>query len=535
MTNETNPGTLDEATVTEFWSKVDKRSDDECWPWNGPRNNPRSGAPSGYGRIYIRRKINQAHRLSYELVHGPIPEGLVIDHLCRNPCCVNPAHLEAVSNQENVLRGTGHTARNAVKTHCVNGHPLVGDNLIARKRKFRNYAGVERNCRQCQTERKRVYRREDVANLESYKKMREIAIDALGYESILEALEAAPPAAQSQPAATVQEVGRGEMIERFRDAVANVPYIIERVAGGQQFNAYESAGDDDEEVEDEDREYRLCIGPISNCRFIADVEGHGRAQVLEAALKLAYHVAFASPSKAVEPAPEQWEERQTRVWPTTPSIDLVRPRAPEQGALQDALEAVCNLKWCKEDRLDEAIKILRRALAHPSTAPQQEEVEPIGEIIRANPRNPRAGVLRWTSGQQPPVGTKLYAHPSPAPQQPQSEAQADKGDAVRPVQARRIVDAVTEFCRGADFSCDMKAATKAIMPLLDALAPSHPTETREDEADAWEAIEDRAWEWLQETFGAVKPAVELDYAPHQMVAAFHAGHAAALTPKGEAE
>ena len=210
MNNETNPGTLDQATINAFWSKVDKRSDDECWEWLGPRANPKSGAPSGYGRIYIRRKINQAHRVSYELVNGPIPEGLVLDHLCRNPCCVNPAHLEPVSQQENVLRGEGRTARNAAKTHCVNGHPLVGDNLIARTRKFRNYTGVERNCRQCQTERKRDYRREDGAKLESYKQMREIAISTLGYESILEALEAAPPSAQSQPAATVQEVEDAE-------------------------------------------------------------------------------------------------------------------------------------------------------------------------------------------------------------------------------------------------------------------------------------------------------------------------------------
>ena len=64
----------------------------------------------------------RAHRLTYVLLVGPIQEGLVLDHLCRNRYCVNPQYLEQVTNRKNVLRGSGITAKNAIKAHCVNGH-----------------------------------------------------------------------------------------------------------------------------------------------------------------------------------------------------------------------------------------------------------------------------------------------------------------------------------------------------------------------------------------------------------------------------
>lgn len=67
--------------------------------------------------------------MSHELHKGPIPEGLVIDHLCRNRGCVNPDHLEAVTQRENILRGEGLAAANARKTHCPKGHPYSGENL----------------------------------------------------------------------------------------------------------------------------------------------------------------------------------------------------------------------------------------------------------------------------------------------------------------------------------------------------------------------------------------------------------------------
>lgn len=72
-----------------------------CMPWPGLINH------KGYGKISIGGKGRQAHRAVYENVVGPIPDGLVIDHLCRNRCCVNPDHMEPVTNRENILRGEG--------------------------------------------------------------------------------------------------------------------------------------------------------------------------------------------------------------------------------------------------------------------------------------------------------------------------------------------------------------------------------------------------------------------------------------------
>lgn len=95
-----------------------------CWIWNASLN------PGGYGQICTRTGHPAlAHRVSYELNRGPIPKGLTLDHLCRNRCCVNPDHLEAVTMTLNVLRGIGPTAVNARKTICKRGHALTQDNV----------------------------------------------------------------------------------------------------------------------------------------------------------------------------------------------------------------------------------------------------------------------------------------------------------------------------------------------------------------------------------------------------------------------
>lgn len=113
-----------------------------CWFWLGSMTN------TGYGSIYIHPKNQRTHRVSYELFKGPIPAGLVIDHLCRQPLCCNPDHLEPVTDKVNALRGYGACAQHARKTHCPKGHPLSGDNLVK--------SIPRRQCRTCTNEQSRV-------------------------------------------------------------------------------------------------------------------------------------------------------------------------------------------------------------------------------------------------------------------------------------------------------------------------------------------------------------------------------------------
>lgn len=114
-----------------FFAKV-RVAENGCWEWTGARDD------DGYG--YFRPpdgKIYRAHRVSYEICFGPIPDGLCTDHLCRNRSCVNPMHLEPVTWRENVLRGDTGPARNLAKTHCHKGHPLSGENLYVRPNGWR--------------------------------------------------------------------------------------------------------------------------------------------------------------------------------------------------------------------------------------------------------------------------------------------------------------------------------------------------------------------------------------------------------------
>lgn len=106
-----------------------------CWEWTGAKND------GGYGKFRLGRKIVFAHCFSYERFSGPIPDTKVLDHLCRNPSCVNPGHLEPVTQQVNALRGVGITAQNAAKTHCPHGHSYVSENIY-------RWRG-RRICRQC--------------------------------------------------------------------------------------------------------------------------------------------------------------------------------------------------------------------------------------------------------------------------------------------------------------------------------------------------------------------------------------------------
>lgn len=110
--------------LTAFLDQVDKSS--ECWLWTGLQH-------KGYGRY----SDGLAHRVSYEIHRGPIPDGLELDHLCRTPLCVNPDHLEPVTRAENMRR------RAAAKTHCINGHEYTPENTYV-------MAGAGyRSCRAC--------------------------------------------------------------------------------------------------------------------------------------------------------------------------------------------------------------------------------------------------------------------------------------------------------------------------------------------------------------------------------------------------
>lgn len=118
-----------------FWARV-QEAPNGCWLWIGSRNNV--DYPVFNWKEYGPRN-SLAHRIAYEEVVGLIPDGLTLDHLCRVPLCVNPAHLEPVTMRENVRRGG-----NAAKTHCKRGHLLEGDNLYIIK------ATGYRRCRACQ-------------------------------------------------------------------------------------------------------------------------------------------------------------------------------------------------------------------------------------------------------------------------------------------------------------------------------------------------------------------------------------------------
>lgn len=118
-----------------FWRRVNR--DATCWTWRG------GVTSNGYGTFTDRGRRVSAHRYAYEQSRGAIPAGLVLDHLCRNRRCVNPDHLEAVSERVNILRGTSPSASNVHRTHCPRGHEYSVENTRTCRR-------GKRTCRACQ-------------------------------------------------------------------------------------------------------------------------------------------------------------------------------------------------------------------------------------------------------------------------------------------------------------------------------------------------------------------------------------------------
>ena len=131
--------------IEGFLAKVIRPDSGGCWIWNGFLEK------NGYGKFSHGGRREWAHRCSYRLFVGDIPPGRELDHLCGNPSCVNPAHLEAVTHRENMKRSP-HSAPDVhrAKTHCPHGHPYTGENLHV-------YRGM-RYCRECERRHKRAYK-----------------------------------------------------------------------------------------------------------------------------------------------------------------------------------------------------------------------------------------------------------------------------------------------------------------------------------------------------------------------------------------
>ncbi len=136
-----------QAKILDACREEDRGHETPCWVWAGPVNS------DGYGIVSVGprggRLFTLPHRWAYAVFVGPIPAGLVPDHLCRTPACCNPEHLELVTQRQNVMRGDTIPARNLAKTACPQGHPYDETNTYVTR------AGH----RQCMTCRKQAQRR----------------------------------------------------------------------------------------------------------------------------------------------------------------------------------------------------------------------------------------------------------------------------------------------------------------------------------------------------------------------------------------
>lgn len=121
---------MNPADLPERMARRIVESDSDCWEWTGVLSH------NGYGLVTVERRMRQVHRFVYELLSGPIPEGLQLDHLCRVRHCCNPEHLEPVTGAENIRRGV------EARTHCKQGHLYDEANTYMRN-------DGARRCRKC--------------------------------------------------------------------------------------------------------------------------------------------------------------------------------------------------------------------------------------------------------------------------------------------------------------------------------------------------------------------------------------------------
>lgn len=154
--NQWNPQPLEE----KFWAKVDKRGPDECWPWLAPLDR-------GYGKMSTkvdgRWRTVKAHRVSYEIHFGEVPDGAVLDHVCHDPrtcdggencphrSCVNPTHVQPVGNGVNNSAERMSVYRPSSETHCKRNHEFTPENTGTQSNSFRY-------CKKCKSNRERSYR-----------------------------------------------------------------------------------------------------------------------------------------------------------------------------------------------------------------------------------------------------------------------------------------------------------------------------------------------------------------------------------------
>lgn len=144
MTETVSPEIIDKTHLVFALGRMLDRCEgtaEGCVVWTGCLNS------RGYGVVSFRGSRVLTHRLSYEAQVGPIADGMTIDHLCRNKRCVHPDHLEVVTREENSRRASPHLDA------CKRGHPLVGLNLVIKKR---GSLPAVRNCRACAAGRARA-------------------------------------------------------------------------------------------------------------------------------------------------------------------------------------------------------------------------------------------------------------------------------------------------------------------------------------------------------------------------------------------
>lgn len=154
LRNETvrSCGCIMQPNLTQILRDRVEVSSNGCWIWRGVRGQKPFDPTKRYAAMRMSNQRVLMHRWIYQQLRGPIPEGKVLDHLCRTPGCVNPDHLEAVTERENILRGVSSVAQNARKTCCSKGHPFDEANTYISK-------SGGRTCKTCNRDSARAYQR----------------------------------------------------------------------------------------------------------------------------------------------------------------------------------------------------------------------------------------------------------------------------------------------------------------------------------------------------------------------------------------